>query len=131
MLPVPMKVCDKKGTNLSGVLKDALDNYFDRKSKNKNKENGEVILVVTDGRPDDEKRVEKVIIEASSKIDKDEELGISFIQIGEDKEAREFLKYIDNGLIEHGAKFDICHTSTFEEISQKSFEQIIYDALYS
>ena len=119
------------GTNLSNVLKDALDNYFERKSKNESKKNGEVILVVTDGRPDDEQRVEKVIIEASKKIDRDEELGISFIQIGEDREAREFLKYIDNGLIDKGAKFDICHTSTFKEISTKSFEQIIYDALYS
>lgn len=41
------------GTNLAGVLQDALDNYFQRKATGQAKPHGEIILVVTDGEPDD------------------------------------------------------------------------------
>lgn len=44
-------------TDLASVLKDATDNYFQRKSAGKTKSNGETILVITDGEPDDRKRV--------------------------------------------------------------------------
>ncbi|HEY9702214.1 MAG TPA: VWA domain-containing protein, partial [Allocoleopsis sp.] len=42
-------------TDLAGVLKDALDRYFKSKSQGTAKANGETILVVTDGEPDDRK----------------------------------------------------------------------------
>lgn len=40
---------------------------------------GETILVITDGEPDARKAVMKVIIDASRRIEKDEQLAISFI----------------------------------------------------
>ncbi|NET71713.1 MAG: VWA domain-containing protein, partial [Sphaerospermopsis sp. SIO1G2] len=48
-------------TDLASVLKHATDDYFQRKSSNQTKVNGEIILVVTDGEPDDRKAVMKVI----------------------------------------------------------------------
>lgn len=118
------------GTNLSYVLKDALNNYFERKKSSRNKKNGEVILVITDGKPDNEQLVEKVIIEATKKIEVPEELGISFIQIGYDREASEFLEYIDVDLIDNGAIHDICHTVPYDKVKNQSFKEIIYNAIY-
>jgi hypothetical protein len=106
-------------TNLVGVLQFALDDYFQRKASGQAKPNGETILVVTDGKPDDQVAVAKIIVEATQKMDRDEELAISFIQIGKDKEATEYLKFLDDQLQKKGAKFDIVDTITIEEIVEK------------
>ena len=58
-------------TNLAGVLKDATDNYFKRKAAGQTKANGETILVVTDGEPDDRKAVFEVIVHASQQMEID------------------------------------------------------------
>lgn len=104
------------GTNLDGVLKEVLDNYFKRKAEGSTKLNGEIILVITDGEPDDQKLAIEVIVEAANKIEKDSELGIYFIQIGSDTGASRFLETLDNKLDEYGAKCDICYTIHFDDL---------------
>ena len=107
-------------TNLAGVLKAALDDYFQRKTSGQAKPNGETILVVTDGKADNPVAVIRTIVEATQKIDRDEELAISFIQIGKDTEATEYLKYLDDQLTQkREAKFDIVDTITIEEIEEE------------
>jgi hypothetical protein len=104
-------------TNMAGVLQAALDDYFQRKMIGQAKPNGETILVVTDGKADDTIAVIRTIVEATQKMDRDEELAISFIQIGADKEASEYLEYLDDQLQQdRGAKFDIIDTITIDEI---------------
>jgi len=124
-------------TNLASVLKHATDSYINRKNEGKSKPNGETILVVTDGVPDDGEAVKKVIIEASNRIDRDEELGISLIQIGTDKEATKFLKELDDELKGNDelkdteaklkAKFDICDTVTIQDIEKNNMR--LYEVL--
>ena len=116
-------------TDLAMVLQHALDNYFQRKDSNQTKENGETILVVTDGEPDDRKAVMKVIIEASRKMDIDEELAISFIQIGSDSQATKFLKILDDELQGAGAKFDIVDTVTIEDMEDMSLTDVLINAV--
>ncbi|MGM3309292.1 vWA domain-containing protein [Anabaena sp. WFMT] len=116
-------------TDLAGVLKHATDDYLQRKSSNQTKSNGETILVVTDGEPDDRKAVMKVIIEASRKIDRDEELAISFIQVGADPNATRFLKILDDELQSAGAKFDICDTITMEDMEDMSLSEVLLNAI--
>jgi hypothetical protein len=76
-------------------------------------------LVVTDGQPENKKSVMKAIIEATKRLDGDEEIGISFIQIGNDSEATTFLKGLDDDIQGLGAKFDIVDTITMEEIEKE------------
>ncbi|MBW4446873.1 MAG: VWA domain-containing protein [Spirirestis rafaelensis WJT71-NPBG6] len=116
-------------TDLASVLKDALDNYFQRKSSGQTKANGETILVITDGEPDDRKAVMKVIIEASRQMDRDEELAISFIQVGKDAQATRFLKVLDDELQSAGAKFDICDTITMEDMEDMSLSEVLLNAI--
>ena len=116
-------------TDLAMVLQDALNNYFQRKDKGETKENGETILVVTDGEPDDRKAVMKVIIEASRNMDIDEELVISFIQIGSDSQATKFLKILDDELQSAGAKFDIVDTVTIEDMEDMSLTDVLINAV--
>lgn len=116
-------------TDLASVLDDALNNYFERKTSGQTKLNGETLLVVTDGEPDDRKSVMKVIIEASRRIDKDEELAISFIQIGSDPQATKFLKILDDELQDVGAKFDIVDTVTIEDMEDMTLTDVLLNAV--
>ncbi|GAB1544088.1 hypothetical protein NUACC21_67640 [Scytonema sp. NUACC21] len=116
-------------TDLASVLQHALDNYFQRKAVGQTKENGETILVVTDGEPDDRKAVMKVIIEASRRMDRDEELAISFIQVGTDAQATRFLKVLDDELQGAGAKFDICDTITIEDMEDLTLAEVLLNAI--
>ncbi|MFB2768805.1 VWA domain-containing protein [Pelatocladus sp. BLCC-F211] len=116
-------------TDLAAVLKHAIDNYFERKSAGQTKPNGETILVVTDGEPDDRKAVMKVIIEASRRMDRDEELAISFIQVGKDVHATRFLKVLDDELQTAGAKFDICDTITMDDMEDMSLSEVLLNAI--
>ncbi|MEG4317376.1 MULTISPECIES: VWA domain-containing protein [unclassified Microcoleus] len=116
-------------TNLAAVLLDSLNNYFQRKASGKTKPNGETILVVTDGEPDDRKEVMKTIIEASRKLDRDEELAISFIQVGKAPEATKFLKILDDELQSAGAKFDIVDTVTMDDLEEMTLTEVLLNAI--
>ncbi|MDF5724989.1 MAG: VWA domain-containing protein [Rhizonema sp. PD37] len=116
-------------TNLGGVLQHAINNYFERKAAGSTKSNGETILVVTDGDPDDRKAVFEIIIDASRKLDRDEELAISMIQVGSDPQATKFLKALDDQLLSVGAKFDICDTVTLDDMEDMSLVDILTNAI--
>jgi uncharacterized protein with von Willebrand factor type A (vWA) domain len=116
-------------TDLAAVLGDALDSYFARKEKGETKPNGETILIITDGEPDNRKAVMRQIIEASRKIDRDEELAISLIQVGKDRKAREFLVALDDLLQGAGAKFDIVDTITMDDMEGMTLVEVLLKAI--
>ncbi len=116
-------------TNLAGVLQDATKNYFQRKAAGKTKANGETILVITDGEPDDRKAVFEVIISTTRQMERDEELGISIIQVGNDAQATKFLKALDDQMQSVGAKFDICDTITLDDMEDMSLADVLMNAV--
>ncbi len=111
-------------TNLTAVLQDALDHYFRKKERRH-----ETILVVTDGEPDDRKSVFEVIIKATQKMNADEELAISFLQIGNDPAATQFLQALDDKLMSVGAKFDIVDTVTFADMEDMTMTEVLTNAI--
>ena len=116
-------------TNLAAVLQDATNRYFERKAAGQTKAGGEIILVITDGEPDDRKAVMRSIIEASRRMDRDEELGISIIQVGSDATATRFLKALDDELQGAGAKFDICDTITIDDMADMTIAEVLMNAI--
>ncbi len=116
-------------TNLAGVLQDAIAQYFQNKAAGQTKVGGETILVVTDGEPDDRKAVMRTIIEASRQMDRDEELGISIIQVGLDATATRFLKALDDELQGAGAKFDICDAITIDDMADMTLAEVLLNAI--
>ncbi len=116
-------------TDLASVLLDAVDNYFRRKAAGEAKANGETIVVITDGEPDDYKSVMRVIIEASRQIERDEELAISLIQVGNDRKATQFLKALDDQLQAAGAKFDIVDTITIDDMQGLTLAEVLLNAI--
>ncbi|MBE9175915.1 VWA domain-containing protein [Synechocystis salina LEGE 06155] len=116
-------------TDLASALKDGLDNFFQRRQAGQTKPNGETFLIITDGEPTDRKAVIRLILEASQKIDRDEELGISLIQVGKDKKATAFFQALDDQLQAAGAKFDIVDTVTMEDMQGMSLSDVLLKAI--
>ncbi|MDJ0598776.1 MAG: VWA domain-containing protein [Crocosphaera sp.] len=116
-------------TDLAAVLEDGLNNYFERKAAGTAQTNGETFLIITDGEPTDRKAVISLIMDASQKVDREDELGISFIQVGTDKEATRFFKALDDDLEGAGAKFDIVDTVTVDDMKGMSLTDVLLNAL--
>jgi hypothetical protein len=116
-------------TNLAGVLKAAFEDFLSRKSSGQLKD-GELIIVVTDGDPDDRKAVYKSIIEVTRKMDSDEQLTVLFLQIGNDLSAAEFMHSLDNQLQGDGlAKFDIVDVKTFADLEDMTLMEALENAI--
>jgi hypothetical protein len=62
-------------------------------------------------------------------MEKDEELGISMIQVGNDPQATKFLKALDDQLQSVGAKFDICDTITLDDLEDMSLADVLMNAI--
>jgi hypothetical protein len=114
--------------NLGEPLKGALSDYFNLKTKG-TKKKGAVIVAVLDEKPQNTAAVAEIIVSAANKIDKDEEIGVSFIQIGDDLPTREFLTDLDRNLQAQGAKFDIVNTKFWHEIKRSSVVQFLIGAI--
>lgn len=117
------------GTVMAPPLKEAFSSYLKRKAAGETN-NGEIAIVLTDGMPNDRAQVMRAIAEFTMSLDTDDEYGISFIQVGDDKQASEFLKALDDDLVSAGAKFDIVDTKTCDDIdSGMTAEEILVAAL--
>ncbi len=116
-------------TNLVEVLEDAIENYFQRKATGETKPNGETFLIITDGEPEDRKGVIRLIIETSRRLDRDDEIGISLIQVGDDPKVTEYLKALDDQLLDAGAKFDIVDTIAMKDMGNTPLSEVLLRAI--
>lgn len=115
------------GTNTAGVLKDVLDEYIASKGTASCKP--VIVICITDGVPNDEKALVSVIVEASKKIQDENEIGLQFVQVGTDAHAHAFLKRLDDNMTSEGAQFDIVNTVTMDEMENMSLSDVLINAL--
>ena len=118
------------GTRMAPALQAAFNSYNKRKAAGETN-NGEINIVLSDGEPQDRLEVMKAIALFTKGLDSDDEYGISFIQVGNDPDAKSFLKALDDDLVSAGAKFDIVDTKTCDEIDELglSVEDLLKSAL--
>ena len=116
--------------DLLEALNPVLDDYFSRKAAQRAKPNGAMIIVLLDGEPKNRMALIKAIVSASQKMDQDRELGIGFVQVGDDLIARGFLNSLDHDLrSQAGAKFDIVHTRVLETIELNCLTDFLTDII--
>ena len=85
-----------------------------------------IIVVFTDGEPNDRDAVAKVIVDAANSIEKDEDLAISFVQVGKDAAAQQYLAKLDDNL---NARFDIVDTKSMDELENLGIVGLLEAAL--
>ncbi len=123
--------------NLLKVLQTILQEFFTRRTTQQTKANGAMILILIDGEPSDPLRVtrrdrmaiSRLLVHAANQLDQDSELGIGFIQLGDDFITKGFLTALDENLKSAGAKFDIVHTEAITDIQPHSLTQFLQDVL--
>lgn len=74
----------------------------------------DMIIVFTDGVPDDRSTAADVIRRASHAQETDDSLTILFVQVGDNAQATQYLKSLDDDL--KGCKFDIVDAKTVAEV---------------
>ena len=116
--------------NLLEGLTMVLDRYFAQKVAHTNKPNGAMILVLIDGEPQERMAISRLLVHATAKLDRDDELGIGFVQLGDDLIARGFLNALDENLQAAGAKFDIVHTAVIEDIQPACLVEFLQDVIH-
>jgi hypothetical protein len=118
------------GTDLAGVLRHAFGQYFARKARGEAKPGGETFVVVTDGEPDDRRDVVRAIVEAPRKVARDDEIGVSLVQVGDAPLAARFLRTLDDELDRAGAPFDLCDALAIDDLEDLTLTEALLRALH-
>jgi uncharacterized protein YegL len=137
------KEVEPLGTTATDVALEALltPKWFADRKAEKNKPL--IIVVFTDGEPNDRDAVTKIIINAANSIERDADLGIVFVQIGHDASAKAYLDKLDNQLKKDGfnisdtksvdghvkVKFDIVDTKTMDQLDDLGIIGLLEQAL--
>jgi hypothetical protein len=112
--------CPPSELCLAGPLQEAIDSYLVRKSAGVTAPNGEIILAFMD-----RQAIVRAIVRATRQMDRDEELGIGIVQIGEDSIATGFFKALDEDLHHGGARFDIVHSRSLESLTSADLVEFL------
>lgn len=110
-------------TDTAGALKRVIDEYLASKAK------PIIVVVMTDGIPDDESALVRVIVNATKKIASREEIGLEFIQIGKDAHAKDFLNRLDNNLTKEGAALNIVNCVDSDELGDRLISDVLIASL--
>lgn len=116
------------GTATDKIVQHYLDVYFAAKAKGEAKP--VILAVITDGVPNVEADLIKVIVDGTKKLDNEDEFSITFLQVGDNMDAHAFLKRLDDDLVtKYGAKFDIVDTKTFDEMEGMNLSDVLIQAV--
>ncbi|MBX9686875.1 MAG: hypothetical protein K2X27_09250 [Candidatus Obscuribacterales bacterium] len=118
------------GTCLGEPLQERLNLALRNRSHNGK---ATLIAVITDGVPHpryEPQLVADVIIDASRRMQNPQDIKILFLQVGgQDERGRTYLQFLDNRLTEHGARFDIVQTVTFDRLQGAGLAQALADSV--
>ncbi|KAG5653187.1 hypothetical protein H0H81_001815 [Sphagnurus paluster] len=101
-------VSPKWATPLGTRVEAILNAYLHRFKKDPQHTKPLNLIVITDGAPTDGTATEDAIVRSARELDahnaRTTQLGIQFVQIGNDAGARAYLEMLDNGMVRHGVR---------------------------
>jgi hypothetical protein len=68
------------------------------------------------------------LIETSRRLDQDQEIGISLIQVGDDPKDTAYFKALDDQLLDAGAKYDIVSVTMMKDMGNASLSEVLLKA---
>lgn len=100
-------------TPMEDAIDDELNEYMVRYKEGGRATKKLNLIVLTDGEPNLDDNVEEMIVRYAEELDRERakanQIGIQFVQIGDDRKAGAFLKMLDDDLKpKHGLKRDVC-----------------------
>ena len=94
----------------------------------------QLIVIISDGMPNiprDPKTVNRALVDFSQRLSARSDVTITFLQIGDNFQGRDFCLDLDENLVNEGAKFDLVHTTTFGELKRDGIVDVLVDAVRS
>jgi hypothetical protein len=104
-------------TDVTGALREQFNDYFRRKDHNP-QTRPLAIAVVTDGLPNNMNSLKSVLVNASKQVSRPDEIVVTFLQVGRERQGFELLTELDDGLYARGARFDIVDSKVFPEVAR-------------
>lgn len=115
------------GTQMSEPLEAVFNEHFRKRDQLGNTKKL-IVEVISDGEPSDKGQVAAVIARATQRMQKPDEITVSFIQIGNERDGASALTYFDNHLMRDGALQDIVDVEPFYIVSTQGLSQAILNA---
>ncbi|MFN3361838.1 MAG: hypothetical protein ACK421_10495 [Pseudanabaenaceae cyanobacterium] len=119
--------------NLIGAIREVITYYFSRRGWRANI-NGEIIITLLDHIPPESEQIVELLLETSHRLGEEKdhetnyELGMTFLQIGDNGATREFLAFLDNQIVELGGK-DLVDAKHWRVMQKMSLVDLLKDAL--
>ena len=114
--------CNKPSgnTDMNRAIKSELGQYFAaRKALNSGGTLRPLLIaMITDGLPDRPLALKETIIEATKQMTDSDEIAITFLQVGTDLKATNYLQELDECLVARKAVHDIVKSKTFAQINR-------------
>jgi uncharacterized protein YegL len=115
-------------TNTKGAVEQLIKLFLDKRAVAGAAAKAACIIVFTDGEPDDKFGLAQVIIDATKKIKSRSELGILFVQVGDDADAATYLAKLNNDLGAAGALQDIVAVCKLKDLEGLSPQELVEKA---
>lgn len=115
------------GTNVVGAMKRQIRDYFARRDAGGAKPL--LLAVITDGAPDSPSSLRDLIEETTHKMQSPNEIVITFLQIGNDRDGHSLLKELDHGVRMRAASYDIVQTRSFHDLLREGLASSLVGAI--
>lgn len=115
------------GTQMSEPLEAVFNEHFRKRDQLGNTKKL-IVEVISDGEPSDKGEVAAVIARATQRMQRPDEITVSFLQIGNERDGASALSYFDNNLMREGAMQDIVDVEPFYIVSNQGLSQAILNA---
>lgn len=115
------------GTQMSEPLEAVFNEHFRKRDQLGNTKKL-IIEVISDGEPSDRGEVAAAIARATQRMQRPDEITVSFLQIGSERDGTSALNYFDNNLMRDGAMQDIVHVEPFYIVANQGLSQAILNA---
>ena len=117
-------------TNATTALRSQFRAFFAARDKQKGEVRPLLVAMITDGAPDDPISLKQVIIDATKKMHKPDEIAITFLQVGVDPKATKYLKDLDDSLVASNARYDIVTSKSFDQLNNSGLAIALLDAVH-
>ncbi len=88
-----------------------------------------LIVVLTDGLPNQGGSLSKLIAQATSALRKHNEMSITFLTVGQAPEGDELIEHLDNDLTNRGASYDIVSSMRFADLVQTGLKNALLETV--
>jgi uncharacterized protein YegL len=116
------------GTNTKEAIETLAKMLLDKQAAAGASANAICIICFTDGEPDDKVGLAQVIVDITKRIKDRSQIGILFVQVGNDPLAAAYLDKLNNDLTSAGALHDIVAVCKLEDLEDFSARELIESA---